>query len=204
MVTRRKLSLFPRRSRCGGPSSSVDGCGRANPLNTVIWSALSEQLSGGKNTSSLSAPGTDNPRPHVPCANFICYRKFDLTDVDRRIKRPVTQRRQNPTDCFTNRSVVRFSEHNRLIASECAGQSEGDNCESRSDRRQWSHRIKARQQASRAWARSRGRVAQKRRRQHHGRRTCRCAERRFGGRRRNELPFLGGHGRAEVFRNIDP
>ena len=43
------------------------------------------------------------------------------------------------------------------------------------------------------------------RRQHpHRRGTRGCAEGRLGGRRCNELPFMGGCGSAEVLRDINP
>ncbi|HEX4785230.1 MAG TPA: NAD-dependent epimerase/dehydratase family protein [Candidatus Sulfotelmatobacter sp.] len=47
-------------------------------------------------------------------------------------------------------------------------------------------------------------IAQYRNQQHHRRRTRRCAERRFSGRRRNELSLMGGRGSTEVLRNINP
>src|SRR5258708_10206775 len=73
-----------------------------------------------------------------------------------------------------------------------------DNHENRSNWRYWTHWIEACQKASGAWARSRGRIAQNRRQQRYRRGTRRRAERRLSGRRCNELPFMGGRGRAEV------
>src|SRR5258708_26314473 len=73
-----------------------------------------------------------------------------------------------------------------------------DNHENRSNWWYWTHWIEACQKASGAWARSRGRIAQYRRQQRYRRGTRRRAERRLGGRRCNELPFMGGRGRAEV------
>src|SRR5262252_1597118 len=80
--------------------------------------------------------------------------RLDLLFGDCALVEPGTSHSTNAERSFTGGLQPR----ERVVALTwmILARGEGDTCENRSDRRQWSHRIKAREQASRAWARSRG------------------------------------------------
>src|SRR5215831_2946424 len=103
-----------------------------------------------------------------------------------------------------NAGMFCLSEYKRPMDSKNASvKSEGDNHESRSDRRYRSHWIKAGQQAARARARSIAGSTQHRRQYPYGRRAGRSPDRRLGSRGRIKLSFVGGRSSAEVLRNLN-
>src|SRR5260370_38417288 len=86
------------------------------------------------------------------------------------------------------------TDKSELLRSKLNG---GDNHENRSDRRHWTHRVKARYQVARAWARGDCRISKFRRQLSYRRATTRMAERRIGLRFRIKCSRAGGSGGCE-------